>query len=378
MRKKFISRGWCSPERYIQGAGELNNLEFYTDKFGKIIVFFIDGFLFSNFKVRIEKLYRDNEHKLFFEQASGEVTEQYINAEYGKLQDMNVDVVVGIGGGKTIDIAKAVGFKLKKRFIIVPTIAATDAPTSSLSVLYSPDGEHVGEYFYDHSPSLVLVDSEIIAHAPSRFLVSGMGDALSTMLEAKANGQSNTPNLVYHSDGGYGQTIAGRAIAQACFDTIMKYGVLAKQACDANVVTDALEKVIEANILLSGVGFENNDTAGAHSINDGLTAVENSNLTMHGEKVSFGCIVQLFAQSASKEFIDQIIDFCLEVGLPVCLSDLHVTVSDDNIRKIAEKSMHSNWSHMPFAVNSDVVFASIKTADSYGASYKERWNKKNG
>ena len=65
----------------------------------------------------------------------------------------------------------------------------------------------------------------------------------------------------------------------------MKYGVLAKIACENHVVTDALENIIETNILLSGLGFENNATSGAHSVNDGLTVVENSEKTMHGEKL---------------------------------------------------------------------------------------------
>ena len=280
-------------------------------------------------------------------------------------------MVLGIGGGKTIDVAKAVGTKLGLPFIVVPTIAATDAPTSSLSVIYRPDGSHAGEFFYDHSPSILVVDSEIIAKAPTRFLVSGMGDALATLIEAETTRKSNTPNLVYHKAGGFRQTLAGQAIARACYDSLMKYGVMAKLACDQNVVTEALENIIETNILLSGLGFENNATSGAHSVNDGLTAVKNSEKTMHGEKVAFGCIVQLVAECAPREYLDEVLDFCISVGLPVCLEDLQVENTDENIRKIAEASMHSNWGNMPFEVNVDVVYSAIKTADDYGRKFKE-------
>lgn len=373
-----MSRGWCSPERYIQGPGEFQNLKFYTDKFGKNILAFIDGFLYKDYEEKLNRIYEGQEYAVHAIAFAGEVTEELINQKAEEFGENKPDVVLGIGGGKTIDVAKAVGSKLARPFLVIPTIAATDAPTSSLSVIYRADGSHAGEYFYDHSPSILIVDSEIIAQAPVRFLVSGMGDALATLLEAEETRKSNTPNLVYHKAGGFKQTLAGQAIARECYESLMRYGRLAKIACEQNVVTDALENIIETNILLSGLGFENNDTAGAHSINDGLTAVENSEKTMHGEKVAFGCIVQLVVESAPTEKLEEVLSFCVEVGLPVCLEDLYVDNSDENIRKIAETSMHSNWKNMPFDVSAEMVYGAIKTADVLGKEFKSLWKKKKG
>lgn len=373
-----FSRGWCSPERYVQGPGEFDNLKFYTDKFGKKMVAFIDSFLYDKFTERLKILYSDGEHEIETMIFDTEVTEELIDAKAQELNANKPDVVVGIGGGKTIDVAKAVGTKLGVPFIIVPTIAATDAPTSSLSVIYRKDGSHSGEFFYDRGPSILVVDSKIIADAPTRFLVSGMGDALATLIEAESTRKSNTPNLVYHKDGGFRQTLAGQAIAKACYDSLMKYGVLAKTACDRNVVTEALENIIETNILLSGLGFENNATSAAHSINDGLTVMENSAKTMHGEKVAFGCIVQLISECADEEYLKEVLSFCMSVGLPVCLEDVFVENTDENIRKIAAASMHSNWGNMPFDVNEDFVYAALKTADAYGKAFKDDWLKRMG
>lgn len=366
-----FSRGWCSPERYVQGPEEFENLKFYTDKFGNKVTAFIDGFLYENYCKKLNEIYDDSEHTVNTISFQTEVTEELIDSHAKRLATSLPDVILGIGGGKTIDVAKAVGTKLRLPFIVIPTIAATDAPTSSLSVIYWEDGSHAGEFFYDHGPSLLIVDSKIIAEAPTRFLVSGMGDALATLLEAESTRKSNTPNLVYHKDGGFCQTLAGQAIAKACYDSLMKYGVLAKMACDQNVVTKALENIIETNILLSGLGFENNATSAAHSINDGLTALESSSRTMHGEKVAFGCIVQLIAECAEEEYLQEVLDFSLSVGLPVCLEDLGVENTEENMMKIAEASLHSCWDNMPFDVSRDVVYAAIKTADAYGENYKK-------
>ena len=365
-----FSRGWCSPERYIQGPGELDHIKVYTDKLGKRVVAFIDQFFFTAVSEKLHEIYGDGEHKIHTFIFDSEVTMTHIDSRVEEVRPLKPEVILGIGGGKTIDVAKAVSYKLGVRFVIIPTAASTDAPTSSLSVIYKENGSHEGELFYDHSPSILVVDSQIIANAPTRFLVSGMGDALATFLEAEATRRSNTPNLVYHDDGGFRQTLAGQAVARACYEALMKYGGLAKIACDENVVTQALENIIEANILLSGLGFENNATAGAHSINDGLTALPEGKKTMHGEKVAFGCLVQLIAECAPKELLDEVTNFCLSVGLPVCLEDLSVANTDENIVRIAQASMHSCWDNMPFDVDAGTVYAAIKAADSYGRESK--------
>ncbi len=370
MDKYYSSRGWCSPERYVQGPGEFERIRFYTDKFGTKIAVFIDQFFYNEFTEKLKGFYSDERYTLQTHCFNSEVTSVLIDEKAEEVRKIQPDVVIGIGGGKTIDVAKGVAALVGTRFIIVPTAASTDAPTSSLSVIYHSDGSHEGEFFYDHSPSLLIVDSTIIAKAPVRLLVSGMGDALATLVEADATKASDKPNLVYHNDGGYRQSIAGQAIAKVCYESLMKYGVMAKIACENHVVTNALENIIETNILLSGLGFENNATAGAHSVNDGLTAVPGGEKTMHGEKVAFGTIVQLVAENASVKKLAEVTSFCLSVGLPVCLEDLSIDNSDETIRKIAAASMHSCWGNMPFQVDEDTVFAAIKTADQYGRKHK--------
>lgn len=369
---KKTTRAWCSPERYIQGPGELQNIELYSRKLGKGTVAVIDIYLFESLTKKLVDIYKDTDSTIATIPYNTEVTEQTITCAAEKAKAYLPDVIIGIGGGKTIDVAKAVAYELGLPTVIVPTVAATDAPTSSLSVIYNEKGVHCGERFYENSPRIVLVDSEIIAQAPVRFLISGMGDALATLIEATANKNSDSPNLVYYKDGGFRRTIAGSYIAQACYDTLLAKGVMAKIAAEQHVVTDALEDIIETNVLLSGLGFENNNTAGAHSVADGLTAVpEVSTKSMHGEKVAFGTICQLLVENAPRETIDEVMGFCFEVGLPITLEDLLIENSDENIALIAEASMHSNWGNEPFVVNSHMVFAAIKTADALGRAYKK-------
>lgn len=368
---KKTTRAWCSPGRYIQGPGEISNIELYSSKLGKSVVAIIDIFFFESLTKKLADIYRDTESEIATIVYQTEVTEQLISCTADEAKAYSPDVIVGIGGGKAIDVAKAVAYELGLPMMIVPTVASTDAPTSSLSVIYDENGVHCGERFYEQGPKILIVDSEIIAKAPARFLISGMGDALATLIEAKANKNSDSPNLVFFKDGGFRRTIAGTSIAQACYDTLMEKGAMAKIAAEQHVVTEALEDIIETNVLLSGLGFENNNTAGAHSIADGLTAVPVvSSKSMHGEKVAFGTICQLVVENAPAETLSEVVGFCFDVGLPITLEDLYIENTDENLELIAEASMHSNWGNEPFVVNVDMVTAAIKVADAMGKIYK--------
>ncbi|MGI6134017.1 MAG: glycerol dehydrogenase, partial [Christensenellales bacterium] len=136
----------------------------------------------------------------------------------------------------------------------------------------------------------------------------------------------------------------------------------------------ALEEVVEANILLSGLGFESGGLAAAHAIHDGLTVLEGTHKMYHGEKVAFGTLVQLVLENAPEEEINEVLNFCLSVGLPVCLEDIGVdSITPEELKAVAEKacipeeSIHS----MPFPVTPDMVEAAILVADRIGREAKE-------
>lgn len=151
-------------------------------------------------------------------------------------------------------------------------------------------------------------------------------------------------------------------------------GRKAKIACDCNQVTQALENIVETNILLSGLGFESAGLGGAHAIHDGLTLLEGTHKYFHGEKVAFGTLAQLVLENAPAQEIEEVLDFCLSIGLPVCLSDIGVdTITDTELMEVAKKacipeeSIHA----MPFSVTWEQVAAAIITADQVGRRYKE-------
>lgn len=352
-----------SPSKFVMGAEELSNLGSYISELGgrAAIVAHKEDYARVEDTLVCGLKNTDYIHASF----GGECCMPEIDRIVKLIAGRNADVVVGLGGGKALDTAKACAALTKNPVIIIPTIASTDAPCSALAVIYKENGEFERYMKLPRNPDLVLADSAVIAKAPTRFLVAGMGDALATVFEARACIKSFANNM----PGGQ-STKAALAIAETCYATLLEDALKAKAACDANVVTPALENIIEANILLSGLGFESSGLAAAHAIHDGLTALNETHGYYHGEKVSFGTIVQLVMENADSETLKTVLEFCRSLSLPVCLKDLGVEYLDeDRLKLVAELACAEGETihNMPFPVTPALVAAAIRTADRIGS-----------
>ena len=369
---KKTTRGFGAPGKYIQGPGEINRLEEYTSIYGPNVFVVIAERLFDRISDKLNSIYAGTNSNIFLDKFTGEVTLGEIDRVIGVAKQSKPDVIVGIGGGKTIDTGKAVAASMNLPFISTPTSASTDAPTSALSVVYTEEGEQTHCIFHKTSPDIVLVDTDIILTAPVRFLVSGMGDALSTYFEARANNESDTANYV---GSGYRRCKAAMAISKLCYDILIEDGVNAKLSAERGVCTEALENVIEANTLLSGVGFENTGCAVGHAVNEGLTVLEETHHFFHGEKVAFGTICQIVLENRPKEELEEVIRFCLNVGLPTTLKDLHVEPTYEKLMAVSKRAaIEGGIAHAePFTVTPEIIYNTILATDAITTHYKKMW-----
>lgn len=354
-----------------QGAGELDRLAIHTEKFGKRAFAVIDEFFYKSFTKRLDTLYKDAGGAFLSFLYQTEITKELIEKASDEASGFSPDVIIGIGGGKALDTAKAVASRLSLPLVIIPTSASTDAPTSAMSIIYNDAHEHDDVYYYIKNPDLVLVDSQIIADAPVRFLVSGMGDALATVFEGRTSIRTNQPNYICGESGSYMRTRTAAAIAEECYRTICEFGVRAKIANELHVVTDALDAVIEANTLMSGLGFENVGCAASHVVCNGITAVPGGDKALHGEKVAFGVICQLLAENEDMKLIEEVIRFNLSVGLPVTLDDMGIAPTEENFDIISANPQETEWTREPFYMDAAKVKAVVKTAHELGKRYKK-------
>lgn len=354
------------PGKYIQGEGVLSQLTDWIHVFGK------NGLILASRTTResvLVKYRHDLEaNAIGVEAFQGECCETELNRLSRVMSDQKVDVLVGMGGGKTIDTAKIAADRAGIPVIVVPTIASTDAPCSGCAILYTEQGVFQSVLYQKMNPQLVLVDTNVIAHAPLRFLVAGMGDALATWFEARSCERTQSMNEC----GGF-STMTGLHLAKLCYDTLLLYGVPAKLAAEQHVVTPALNHIIEANILLSGIGFESSGLAAAHAIHNGLTALEQTHSFYHGEKVAFGVLAGLQLADASPRESGEVFSFCEEIGLPTTLEDIGLKGIDrSELMRVAEKACAPGEAihHEAGKITSEKVFNALIAADALGRSRK--------
>ncbi len=357
-----------SPTKYIQGANELAHLcdhALSLDIKGAYAI--VDPFILANYSQTIEASFKHHNIPLVTDAFHGECCQSEITRIQKQVKANSLNIIIGIGGGKTLDTAKAVAYFSKLPIVIVPTIASTDAPCSALSVLYTEDGHFDHYLFLNNNPNIVIADTNVIANAPSRLLVAGMGDALATYFEARACYRSNATTI----SGGV-CSLAALHLAKLCYETLLSDGLNAKLAVDQHVNTKALENIIEANTYLSGIGFESGGLAGAHAIHNGLTVLEECHHMYHGEKVAFGTLVQLVLENAPQHEIETVLNLCHEVGLPTTLKALGLkNPTEEQLMVVATASCAKNDTihNMPFEVTPHDVYSAILVADQLGKTH---------
>jgi glycerol dehydrogenase len=356
------------PGKYIQGVGAIGELPALIDLLGK------QGLILASPSVNDKVLpgcgVDWSARAIPIEVFRGECCENELSRLSAAIAQTHADVLVGMGGGKTIDTAKIAADRAGLPVIIVPTIASTDAPCSGCAVLYSEDGVFDCVCYQRMNPAAVLVDTGIIAAAPTRFLVAGMGDALSTWFEARSCERTQSANEC----GGYGTTV-GLGIAKLCYETLLSHGAAAKLASERHLVTPALDRIVEANILLSGIGFESAGLAAAHSIQNGLTVLAETHSYYHGEKVAFGVLAGLQLTGASTGESAAVFSFCEDVDLPTTLADIGLGNADrEKLMDAAEKACDPGESihHEAGLITPEKVLNAMIAADAIGRRRRDR------
>src|SRR3954470_871325 len=352
-----------SPARYVQGKGAIHQLGEYLKPIGSTPLLVADDLVWGLVGHDIEASLKAADLPVQREVFHGIPSAKEVDRLVEIIKRTGADVAVAVGGGSAIDAVKAGGHLAGIRWANCPTVASTDAPCSALSVIYTEDGEFEEYRFFPRNPDLVLVDSQVVANAPVQLLVAGVGDALATWLEARATSRSNSKTMA----GGL-PTLTGTALAKLSWDVLWDNALPAVDAVQDNLVTPAVEKVIEANTLLSGLGFESGGLAAAHAIHNGLTAVAATHGLAHGQKVNIGSVTQLVLEGAPTSEIRGFVEFTTRVGLPTTLTEVGIDVDDlEDLTRVAEAATVEGETihNMPFPVRVPDLVDALRSIEGF-------------
>lgn len=358
------------PQFYQQGEGLLGTIGQLVSAHGCKPLIVADEFVRTTYGEALADSLKSAGLEPVFFPFAGECSPGAIEDAVSHARDAGCDFVIGFGGGKAIDTAKAVKIEIGFPVVVVPTIASNDSPTSRLAITYEDEGRFIGPRFMTANPEAILVDTGIIVQAPVRFFVAGIADALVTKFEAEQCAASGRDNFFSGRP-----TQAAICLAGHCYDVVRKYGVQAVADVRQKTVTDAVEKVVEANTLLSGLGFEGCGVAAAHAIGLALGDLESLRGILHGEEVAIGLIAQLVMEGRDTAFIHDILDFYAAIGLPASLAEAGAeNVGESELRPLAEfiARPQSRIHNMAMPVSADLVVSSIMRASGIVADYRAR------
>ena len=363
-----MARIFASPAHYVQGKGVFKDPKQYLTSLGKNPIILADSVVWkiagNDLKATLEKSGFTVTKVTFHGDASDEESARVVAV--GKENES--DFIIGLGGGKTLDTAKNIADHLKVPVAILPTVASTDAPCSALSVMYTPEGQFKDYAFYSKNPDLVLLDTEVIAHAPVRTLIAGIADAMATNIEAQDVARGHNDSML-----GAKQTLASLAIAQTCADNLFAHASAAVAAAEGQVVTPALETIVESNTLLSGLGFESAGLAAAHAIYNGMTVLTGDiESLMHGEKVAYGYLCELMLDNVPEEEYNKFLNFNRQFGLPTTLADLKIDgIAYEELLKVGEQATIPGETihQMPFEVTASDVADAFVAVDQYSKTH---------
>lgn len=346
-----------APMKFFIDKGLFENLPKYTETLGDKPYIIADPFIFERAKDELDSAYDQSEIVEF----GGENSKSQIDKHVNQFKETGANFIVGIGGGKTMDNAKAVAYETDTQVAVMPTLAASDAPATSLSVLYTDEGEFDKYLFLPNNPNIVIADLDILAGAPAATFSAGMADALATWIEGRKSFLTDGVNLSDHR-----ASYTGARISEISYDTIRKFGVQALNAVENNLATSAVSNVIEASVWMSAVGAEAVGLTATHAIHNGLTLLPYIK-GQHGEVVAFAMVANLLLEGASDEEIYDLANFLKEIKLPLTLEELGMEEwIDEDMHKVAEAAVSPDdtMGNMTQDVIADDVYTAMKQANN--------------
>ncbi|WP_053366314.1 iron-containing alcohol dehydrogenase family protein [Bacillus sp. FJAT-27245] len=287
---------------------------------------------------------------------SGECSNEEIERIGTLIKNDGHDAIIAIGGGKVLDLAKAAGDLVSVPFILVPTLAATCAAWTPLSVIYDNDGRFLYYSIFKGSALAVLVEPAILAASPHAYLRAGIGDTLAKWYEADA--------LLRQVENWTVPMQISRESALLCKTNLLAFGQQALEAAATATITPELIKVCETVIMAGGMvggyGDRFGRIAGAHSIHNALTHLPETHQHLHGDKVAYGILVQLMLECRKEEVLD-LLPFYKKTGLPFSLRSLGILSTESAAKVIAANALAPNESihFLDIPLSSDIVVESI-------------------
>ncbi|MDX5628971.1 MULTISPECIES: iron-containing alcohol dehydrogenase family protein [unclassified Brenneria] len=293
----------------------------------------------------------------------GESSEENIRRLAQAVKDQKADMVISVGGGKSLDTGKAVGVETNVPVVTIPTIAATCAAVTPLTIRYHDDGRFRDLFPLPQAPAAVIIDSEIIAAAPLRWLAAGLGDTLAKWYEFRA--------ISDHLGQQSGVARSSCANSRICYDLIGSYGASACDAVRAGKPGAELDQVLDAIFMFAGLTSlmsSGAHAAASHAIYEGFTVCDKTRAFGHGLLVGFGNLCLLALENRSDEELREAIKLAHACAVPLRLREI-AQLNSEELDSIVQASLHApDMANMPGVVTAAALYQAIARVEALADS----------
>jgi glycerol-1-phosphate dehydrogenase [NAD(P)+] len=229
-------------------------------------------------------------------------------------KELKPDFVIGLGGGRPIDIAKSVAFKSKQRFISIPTIASHDGVASSRASIIGSDKRHSIQAL---PPIAVLADTVILDKSPYRFTAAGCGDIIAKKTAIKDWMLSHRLRNELISE-------YSIALSDMTVQLITKNSDVIKSQAEgySRIVVKAL---ISSSLAMCVAGSSRPGSGSEHMFSHALDSIAEKP-ALHGEQCALGTIMMAYLHDLDWEYIREVVR---DLGIPVKAKELGL--KDDEV-----------------------------------------------
>ena len=334
-----------APHRYQSSSGALQELGEYLEPLGERALVVANKTALERFEDVIRESLKESMIGVSFEVCLGQCCLPEVERLADEAEKENVDIIVGIGAGTTLDVSKYTAAQSDCRLVTVPSVASSYAAYSSLAFLYSEDGEFLKVEEFETAPDLTVVDYKIVGLAPSQYMRAGFGVAMSTSYDfdlSREQIESHQPSKMAFD------------LAKNLRESLLEVGEKSLDDVKKGEVTGRVESVIEMNILqaglISSLGGVNFRSIIAHQLARQLYPYAGEEL-LYGDAVAFGLIVQQIFRGQQPGTMDDLLGFYYDVELPLTLDSLglpqnqHDSILDDALETVISGLMQGEHNH---------------------------------
>ena len=230
-----------------------------------------------------------------------------------EIEELKPDIILGIGGGKSVDVGKMIAYGIRKSFISIPTSASHDGISSPFVSLKGSNKPHSIKV---NTPIGILADIKLISEAPPRLLSSGCGDLIGKLTAVKDWELARDDNNEYF--GAY-----SAYLAKLSADIIMNKSK--ELLLNEYGVRTIIEALISAGVAAGIAGSSRPCSGSEHLFSHALEYITDGNCGLHGERVGLGTIIMSKLYGMDFERIIAVLE---NVKAPVKANQINLTEKD--------------------------------------------------